>query len=205
MERIRREVSQALTRYLPGQCAVALFKCVNWLCCCGSLGSLEDALGGGNNGMTLRVLVIGLDQSGKTALVTRLQAGVAGLMGGQIPEYVPTEGFQVQTVMKDGHTIEFWEIGGSKDYRSLWELQTEEKNAVIFVMNKSRQQEAKDALINFRQRVPDIPVVAVFVVYETGDSLAVELDRDVEVVPVTLGSPQSMSLVWRTVIDVANV
>eukprot|EP00400_MALV-I_sp_L67-5_P000357 gene357-711_t len=211
MDRIRRNLSTTLTKLFPRPCAAGVFSCVNFIFCCGRLGRLEDAA---HAGEVLKVLVIGLDCSGKTALLTRLSKSGGTLQApaalareiSSNPAYVPTEGYQMSTISRDGHQIEFWEMGGKEEHRSLWETQTIDKQCVIFVMGSERQQEALLELQAFRRSAPaEMPVVAVFIVNEGSDTLEVDLGFDVEVVTCSLSSPQSMSLVWRTVVDAAKV
>ena len=129
---LRRNIAFALNKFLPRPAANGTFSCLNFLCCCGKWGSLEDALGAPGSGEVLRVLVLGLDQSGKTALLSSLSKTTM-LPGSELPPaYVPTSGYQVSTISRDGHHIEFWEIGGSEDFRSLWVTQTPDKHAVLY-------------------------------------------------------------------------
>ena len=137
---LRQNVAFALNKILPLQCASGIFSCANFLCCCGKWGSLEEALGGPSSGEVLRVLVIGIDQSGKTALLSRLSKTTMMPAGQQPPSYVPTAGYQVSTISRDGHHIEFWEIGGGHDFRSLWETQIQEKHAVVYLISKKKCQ-----------------------------------------------------------------
>ena len=53
----------------------------------------------------VRILVLGLDNSGKTTIMTRLA-------GGEITAVKPTQGFNVKTVQSDGFKMNLWDIGG---------------------------------------------------------------------------------------------
>lgn len=55
----------------------------------------------------VRILVLGLDNSGKTSLMTRLSSA------GEISDVKPTQGFNVKTVVSDGFKVNFWDIGGT--------------------------------------------------------------------------------------------
>ena len=54
-----------------------------------------------------RILVLGLDNAGKTTIMTRLA-------GGEITDVKPTQGFNVKTVQSEGFKLNFWDIGGRK-------------------------------------------------------------------------------------------
>ena len=54
----------------------------------------------------IRILVLGLDNAGKTTILTRLS-------GGEIQDVKPTQGFNVKTVQSEGFKLNLWDIGGT--------------------------------------------------------------------------------------------
>lgn len=52
-----------------------------------------------------RILVLGLDNAGKTSLLKRLSEG-------DVTEVKPTQGFNIKTVQKEGIKLNLWDIGG---------------------------------------------------------------------------------------------
>lgn len=70
----------------------------------------------------LRLLLLGLDNAGKTSILKRLA-------GDEITETKPTQGFNIKTVSKEGFKLNVWDIGGnhmpfttrSKDYQAVLE------------------------------------------------------------------------------------
>jgi len=78
------------------------------------------------------VLVVGLDNSGKTTIIasikpTRSQPG----------EVVPTVGFEVDQFAKAGLQFTVFDMSGARKYRTLWESYYKDAEAVIFVIDSA--------------------------------------------------------------------
>ncbi|KAI7865811.1 ADP-ribosylation factor family-domain-containing protein [Spinellus fusiger] len=92
------------------------------------------------------VLIIGLDNAGKTTLLERIKAvfmGVAGLAPDRI---APTVGLNIGRVMIKSTKINFWDLGGQRDLQSIWERYYRECHAIVFVVDstdKRRLEECK--------------------------------------------------------------
>jgi len=94
-----------------------------------------------------RVIVVGLDGSGKTTIVYRLKHG-------KIEETHPTIGFNCECVefrSSSGGKMIFslWDLGGSQDARSFWRMYYGNTQAIIFVVDSSdlaRMDEAREDL-----------------------------------------------------------
>lgn len=92
------------------------------------------------------VLVIGLDNSGKTTLIQHLKASSAGSAS---QEVTPTVGFQVEEFSKGKINFTVYDMSGQGRYRSLWEAYYADVQAIIFVLDstdKVRMCVAKDEL-----------------------------------------------------------
>ena len=63
-----------------------------------------------NNSNSARVLMLGLDASGKTTLLYRLKLDEVVLT-------IPTIGFNVETVTGTGHELTIWDVGGQPKVR----------------------------------------------------------------------------------------
>lgn len=91
----------------------------------------------------LRILLLGLDNAGKTTLLNHL-ANEA-----DVTETTPTKGFNVKTVRSQGFQLNLWDIGGQRKIRAYWRNYYENTDVVIFVIDssdKKRFEEAKDVL-----------------------------------------------------------
>ena len=76
----------------------------------------------------LEVVLVGLENSGKTTLVNVLAAG-------HPMETCPTIGLNVKVVKKGGVTMKCWDIGGQEQYRSEWGRYTRGCDVIIYVLD----------------------------------------------------------------------
>eukprot|EP00917_Polyrhabdina_sp_WS-2016_P011101 GHVP01024343.1.p1 GENE.GHVP01024343.1~~GHVP01024343.1.p1 ORF type:complete len:178 (-),score=28.65 GHVP01024343.1:91-624(-) len=92
----------------------------------------------------LRILILGLDNSGKSTVVKRL-------MNEDIEMVTPTFGFEIKTVLRDNRTLDIWDIGGQKSIRPYWQSCFDSTDAVIWVVDStdlSRIDSSKDELLS---------------------------------------------------------
>jgi ADP-ribosylation factor-like protein 3 len=77
-----------------------------------------------------RIVVLGLDNSGKTSIVTRLG-------GDDTSDIKPTQGFNVKSLVQDQLTLNLWDIGGQKSIRPYWRNYFDHTDALIYVIDSS--------------------------------------------------------------------
>lgn len=122
-----------------------------------------------------KIVICGLDSSGKTSLVSFLQTGT-------YIEHTPTMGKELTKLEVQGIRINLMDMGGQRDFRDLWlgELSTAE--CVIFMIDayaRERFNEAKDELWKLSSIFKTKPLVV----------LANKMDKDpVASIPVILKS-----------------
>mmetsp|Transcript_21908 Transcript_21908/g.36677 ORF Transcript_21908/g.36677 Transcript_21908/m.36677 type:complete len:187 (-) Transcript_21908:973-1533(-) len=90
---------------------------------------ISNAVGWSKKG---RVLVIGLDNSGKTTLIHHMKPKKA-----TTTEITPTVGFQVEEFSKNNINFTVYDMSGQGRYRSLWEHYYSEVEAIIFVLDST--------------------------------------------------------------------
>ncbi len=78
----------------------------------------------------LEVVIIGLQNSGKTTLLNVLASGAP-------LETVPTVGMNVKLVKKGGVKLKCWDLGGQEQYRSEWGRYTSGCDVVIYVVDSN--------------------------------------------------------------------
>lgn len=91
-----------------------------------------------------RVLVVGLDGSGKSTIVQRLKHGKT-----EESEVIPTIGFNIECVEYRKMVFSLWDLGGAKETRGFWRFYYEGSQGVIWVMDSSdraRVEEAREDL-----------------------------------------------------------
>mmetsp|Transcript_14158 Transcript_14158/g.18543 ORF Transcript_14158/g.18543 Transcript_14158/m.18543 type:complete len:186 (-) Transcript_14158:208-765(-) len=109
----------------------------------------------------VRILVVGLDNSGKTTLINHIKPKKATTF-----EATPTVGFQVEEFAKNNLNFTIFDMSGQARYRSLWEHYYRDVEAVIFVLDSTdriRMCVAKDELDTFLSHEDitgrDIPIL----------------------------------------------
>ena len=78
----------------------------------------------------LEVVLVGLENSGKTTLLNVMSAG-------HPVETCPTIGLNVKMVKKGGVQMKCWDIGGQAQYRSEWGRYTRGCDVIIYVVDAS--------------------------------------------------------------------
>ncbi|KAF2860268.1 ADP-ribosylation factor-like protein-like protein 1 [Piedraia hortae CBS 480.64] len=90
----------------------------------------------------IRILILGLDNAGKTTLLYRLKIG-------EVVTTIPTIGFNVESVTYKNLTFNVWDLGGQTSIRPYWRCYFANTAAVIFVIDSTdieRLQTAADEL-----------------------------------------------------------
>nr|QXF29089.1 Arl6 [Paratrimastix pyriformis] len=107
----------------------------------------------------IKVLVVGLDNSGKSTIINRLKPKKASTQ-----EIMPTPGFQVERVSKGNVNLTVFDMSGAGRYRDLWAYYYKDAQAVIFVVDsadKLRICVAKNELLSMlrHQDMGHIPIL----------------------------------------------
>ncbi|XP_074286285.1 ADP-ribosylation factor-like [Silene latifolia] len=90
----------------------------------------------------VKILMVGLDASGKTTILYKLKLG-------EVVTTLPTIGFNVETVEYKNISFAVWDIGGQDKIRALWRHYIQNTQGLIFVVDssdKSRIIEARNHL-----------------------------------------------------------
>ncbi|KAL7316997.1 ADP-ribosylation factor protein 3, variant 2 [Mucor circinelloides] len=101
------------------------------------------------------VLIIGLDNAGKTTLLERIKSIFMGVAGLDPDKIAPTVGLNIGKVDIKSSRINFWDLGGQRDLQSIWERYYSECHAIVFVVDSTdpvRLDECRDTfgIIGFR-------------------------------------------------------
>ncbi|XP_022148743.1 ADP-ribosylation factor 2 [Momordica charantia] len=78
----------------------------------------------------VRILMVGLDASGKTTILYKLKLG-------EIVLTVPTIGFNVETVEYKNISCTVWDVGGQDKIRPLWRHYFQNTQGLVFVVDSS--------------------------------------------------------------------
>ena len=77
-----------------------------------------------------RILVLGLDNAGKTTILYRLQVGT-------VVSTIPTIGFNVETVTYKNIKFQVWDLGGQSSIRPYWRCYYPNTQAIVYVVDSS--------------------------------------------------------------------
>merc|ERR1712078_793895 len=89
-----------------------------------------------------RILMVGLDASGKTTILYKLKLG-------EVVTTIPTIGFNVETVEYKNISFTVWDVGGQDKIRPLWRHYFQNTQGLIFVVDsndRDRIGEARDEM-----------------------------------------------------------
>lgn len=106
-----------------------------------------------------QVLIVGLDYAGKTVVLEQIKgifSGLEPLPPNQIP---PTVGLNIARCVIDRINLVFWDLGGQRSLRKLWEQYYGEAHGLLFVVDaadRERIDEARETL----QQLLDNPELA---------------------------------------------
>ncbi|KAJ1837188.1 ADP-ribosylation factor-like protein 2 [Coemansia sp. RSA 2708] len=90
----------------------------------------------------IRILVLGLDNAGKTTIMKRLN-------GESIDTVSPTLGFNITTLEFETYKVNFWDVGGQRTIRAYWRNYFEQTDGIIWVVDsadRERMQNCADEL-----------------------------------------------------------
>ncbi|CAK5053477.1 unnamed protein product [Meloidogyne enterolobii] len=81
-------------------------------------------------GRELRILLLGLDNAGKTTILKKLAAE-------DVTHITPTQGFNIKSVMADDVRLNVWDIGGQRKIRPYWKNYFDNTDVLIYVIDSS--------------------------------------------------------------------
>eukprot|EP01107_Rhizomastix_libera_P018516 TRINITY_DN964_c0_g1_i2.p1 TRINITY_DN964_c0_g1~~TRINITY_DN964_c0_g1_i2.p1 ORF type:complete len:175 (-),score=5.49 TRINITY_DN964_c0_g1_i2:262-786(-) len=96
----------------------------------------------------MRVLMLGLDNAGKTTILYKLKLG-------QNVSTIPTVGFNVETVTFKKVKFNVWDVGGQDKIRPLWRHYFAGTQALIFVIDSSDRDRIDEARVELHRIVGD--------------------------------------------------
>ncbi|KAF2551367.1 hypothetical protein F2Q68_00033649, partial [Brassica cretica] len=78
----------------------------------------------------MRILMVGLDNSGKTTIVLKMNGEDTSVIS-------PTLGFNIKTIIYQKYTLNIWDVGGQKTIRSYWRNYFEQTDGLVWVVDSS--------------------------------------------------------------------
>ncbi|MBN3281722.1 ARL3 protein, partial [Polyodon spathula] len=78
----------------------------------------------------LRIVLLGLDNAGKTTLLKKLASE-------DVSTITPTQGFNIKSVAANGMKLNVWDIGGQRKIRTFWKKYLENTDLLIYVIDSA--------------------------------------------------------------------
>ena len=91
-------------------------------------------MGGSLGKKKAKIIIVGLDNSGKTTIINYLKPPKETLS-----EVTPTVGFKVESFKQEKVNFTCFDMSGQGTYRSLWQEYYQEAQGVIFVIDASEE------------------------------------------------------------------
>lgn len=92
------------------------------------------------------MLVLGLDNSGKTTIINHL-------MGRDTSKVSPTMGFQIHTFLWKGYNINAWDVGGQTTLRAFWSNYFDKSDVIVWVIDGTSVQRLNELYRELREKV----------------------------------------------------
>ncbi|KAI8145591.1 ADP-ribosylation factor family-domain-containing protein [Fennellomyces sp. T-0311] len=146
------------------------------------------------------VLIIGLDNAGKTTLLERIKSIFLGVAGLAPEKIAPTVGLNIGRVDIGSSRINFWDLGGQRDLQTIWERYYAECHGIVFVVDSTdskRLEECKDTFEKMitNDQVEGVPVLMLANKQDIDGALRVEEIKEVfNKIAVKLGARDSRVL-----------
>ncbi|NXM31258.1 ARL3 protein, partial [Oxyruncus cristatus] len=86
----------------------------------------------GSQEQELRIVLLGLDNAGKTTLLKRLASE-------EVSTITPTQGFNIKSVHSHGLKLNVWDIGGQRSIRPYWKKYLGSTDLLIYVIDSADQ------------------------------------------------------------------
>ncbi|XP_029924295.1 ADP-ribosylation factor-like protein 3 isoform X5 [Myripristis murdjan] len=116
----------------------------------------------GGRGAELRIVLLGLDNAGKTTLLKQLASE-------DVSTITPTQGFNIKSITCHGMKLNVWDIGGQRNIRTYWKKYLENTDLLIYVVDSTDKKRFEETGVVRPSELPDeqISFMKTFTVLET--------------------------------------
>ena len=91
-----------------------------------------------------RILVLGLDNAGKTTILKKLSKE-------EIAHIMPTQGFNIKKLAVGDFSLNVWDIGGQKTIRPYWRNYYENTDCLIYVVDSADESRLEEAFLELKE------------------------------------------------------
>lgn len=100
----------------------------------------------------LRILVLGLDNAGKTTILHRI-------LHRPVSRIAPTFGYQIHDAVYNGLNLQILDVGGQALFREYWTNYYEKTDGIVFVFDSSDSRSFVGHIGDIRTALVDTPVL----------------------------------------------
>eukprot|EP00462_Mataza_sp_D1_P000758 CAMPEP_0175095352 /NCGR_PEP_ID=MMETSP0086_2-20121207/4104_1 /TAXON_ID=136419 /ORGANISM="Unknown Unknown, Strain D1" /LENGTH=184 /DNA_ID=CAMNT_0016368583 /DNA_START=19 /DNA_END=573 /DNA_ORIENTATION=+ len=93
-----------------------------------------------------RILLLGLDNAGKTSILKKLADE-------EITHIMPTQGFNIKSIQKDGFKLNVWDIGGQKTIRPYWQNYYDNTDALVYVIDSADKKRVEETGVEMNELI----------------------------------------------------
>ena len=88
--------------------------------------------------------MLGLDNAGKTTILKKLSQE-------DISHIMPTQGFNIKSLVQDGFKLNVWDIGGQKSIRPYWSNYFDSTDGLIYVVDSSDSRRLEESSAELKE------------------------------------------------------
>lgn len=139
----------------------------------------------------MRILILGLDNAGKTTIVKRLK-------GEDVHTISPTLGFDINTLEFETYKLNLWDVGGQQTIRAYWRNYFEETDAIIWVVDSADMMRMGDCRKELQELLMEEQLAgATLLVLANKQDIGGALTADEVAEELTLGEVIGRKRHWR--------
>lgn len=94
----------------------------------------------------LRILVLGLDNAGKTTIVK-------SILNQDTTTISPTVGFEINPILYNGYNLNIWDVGGQTSLRTFWGNYFAKTDIIIWVVDGLALERLRESYEELREKV----------------------------------------------------
>ncbi|KAG8223574.1 hypothetical protein J437_LFUL003038 [Ladona fulva] len=102
----------------------------------------------------LRLLLLGLDNAGKTTLLKKLASE-------DVTHITPTQGFNIKSVQSEGFKLNVWDIGGQRKIRPYWRNYFENTDVLIYVIDSADRKRMEETSVELMDLLMEVKLSGV--------------------------------------------
>ena len=132
------------------------------------------------------IVLVGLDNAGKTTLLNRLKTG-------KVRSFTPTQRPQLEEVTVGGLSLKAWDLGGHEPVRAMWDEYLADTDGIVFLVDSCDSERFEEAKYELQRLLAfeDLADTPVLILGTKADLLQLSASGPVLVAALGLDQPSS--------------